>query len=136
MHPIRWLHISDLHMQNSQSSAQNAVLTAMLDDIKKRCKGGLAFDFVLVTGDLAFAGKETEYALVEKFFDNLATTIGLSQEKIFCIPGNHDVDRERQKMCFSGARSALQNQTKIYLFLGDAEERETLLKRQGNFREF
>ena len=136
MHPIRWLHISDLHMQNSQSSAQNAVLTAMLDDIKKRCKGGLAFDFVLVTGDLAFAGKETEYALVEKFFDNLATTIGLSQEKIFCIPGNHDVDRERQKMCFSGARSALQNQTKIYSFLGDAEERETLLKRQGNFREF
>ena len=136
MHPIYWLHISDFHIRDSQTSAQNAVLTAMLTDIKKRCNGGLIFDFVLVTGDLAFSGKESEYHLVGAFFDDLATTIGFSREKIFCIPGNHDVDRQRQKMCFEGTRNSLQSQTEIYSFLADVEERETLLKRQSNFLKF
>jgi hypothetical protein len=28
-------------------------------------------------------------------------------ERIFCVPGNHDIDRSRQKLCFKGARSCV-----------------------------
>ena len=136
MRDIRWLHISDFHMQDNPSSAQDAVLTAMLDDIGQRYMDGLVFDFVLATGDLAFSGKESEYTLVEAFFDQLVDTISLPRDMIFCIPGNHDVNRDRQKTCFVGARSILNDQSAIYSFLEDNEERETLLIRQSNFREF
>ena len=136
MRAIHWLHISDFHLRGSNSSPQNAVLTAMLEDIARRCNGGLAFDFVLATGDLAFSGKEPQYALVEEFLDGLAGTVNLPRNMIFCVPGNHDVDRERQRMCFLGARSKLQTQTDIYSFLANAEDRETLLIRQSNFLQF
>ena len=136
MRTIRWLHISDFHLQDNQSSAQEAVLTAMLDNIGQRYMDGLVFDFVLATGDLAFSGKESEYALVETFFDQLVNTIKLPRNMIFCIPGNHDVNRDLQKTCFIGARSILKDQSAIYSFLEDTEERETLLIRQSNFRDF
>ena len=55
---------------------------------------------------------------------------------IFCVPGNHDVDRERQKTCFIGARHLLENETDVYSFLVDVEERRALLERQENFRRF
>ena len=136
MRPIRWLHISDFHLHEKQSSKQDAVLDAMLHDIKQRGDGDVIFDFVLVTGDLAFSGKESEYELVESFFTKLSSTIGLSCNRIFCVPGNHDVDRSRQKMSFAGARRELRSQTDIYSFLANVEERETLLTRQANFRKF
>ena len=136
MHAIQWLHISDFHLQEEQSKRQNAVLDAMLEDIARRRRDGLAVDFVLVTGDLAASGKASEYKLVKEFLDKLSSTIGLSSDLIYCVPGNHDVDRARQQMCFRGARSALQNQTNVYSFLENAEERETLLTRLGSFRLF
>ena len=136
MRAVHWLHISDFHLHEDQSPKQEAVLAAMLEDIKRRCNIGPAFDFVLATGDLAFSGKESQYALVEEFFDNLATTIKLPRQMIFCVPGNHDIDRDQQKTCFAGARLTLRDQSAIYSFLADAKERETLLERQSNFRQF
>ena len=108
----------------------------MLDDIKQRHDRGLLFDFVLVTGDLAFSGQESEYGLVKEFFYRLSSAIGLSCNRFFCVPGNHDVDRDRQTTCFAGARHKLQSQAAIYSFLGNAEERQTLLLRLSNFCRF
>ena len=136
MRPIRWLHISDFHLRESDVWSQDAVLAAMLKDIGRRVTAGLVFDFVLVTGDLAYSGRESEYSLVETFMDDLATTLGLTRTEIFCIPGNHDVDRNRQTSCFSGTRLTLQTETDVYAFLSSAEERETLLLRLQQFRVF
>lgn len=136
MRPITWLHISDLHLRESHAWSQDAVLFAMRDDIRRRRKAGATFDFVLVTGDLAYAGKASEYKLAVAFFEELAAATGVPHEKIFCIPGNHDIDRDRQKMSFAGARLKLRSENDIYSFLASREEIETLLKRQKNFRRF
>lgn len=136
MRPVHWLHISDLHLHETQSEPQNAVLTALLSNIKRRKDENRDVDFVLVTGDLAFSGQESEYELVGAFFQDLATAIGISHEQIFCVPGNHDIDRNRQEMCFDGTRRRLQNQSEVYSFLSNVEERNTLLLRQESFRRF
>ena len=136
MRPVQWLHLSDFHLCESKVWSQDAVLAAMLDDINRRVAEGMVFDFVLVTGDLAFSGQEAQYAHVETFIDNLAATIGLTRDKIFCVAGNHDVDRNRQTKCFAGARITLQSESDIYSFLSSEEERETLLTRLRGFREF
>ena len=60
----------------------------------------------------------------------------MPKDHIFCIPGNHDIDRERQKMCFVGARHFAQSQNQIDALLSLNEDVETLFKRQENYRHF
>lgn len=136
MRPITWLHISDFHLRESHAWSQDAVLSAMRSDIARRQKCGLTIDFILASGDLAFSGKKAEYDLVRSFFEELSDLTGVLCERIFCIPGNHDVDRKRQTMAFAGARMKLLSESAIYAFLSNPEERETLLKRLENFRAF
>jgi len=136
MRPVTWLHISDFHLQDSQAWAQDVVLSAMCKDIE-RCRRDIgAIDFVLATGDIAFAGKTHEYERAAAFFDEVVRVTGAPRERIFCIPGNHDVDRDRQRMCFTGTRYTLQSQNDTDSFLGSPEELQTLLQRQEAYREF
>ena len=60
----------------------------------------------------------------------------MPRKRIFCVPGNHDVQRGRQKSCFRGARQELESENDVYAFLSDVEERKTLLQRQDNYRRF
>ena len=136
MRVVRWLHISDLHMREAENAQRQAVLSAMLEDIRRRSATEGPLDFVVVTGDLAFSGKRSEYELVAEFLEELAASIGLAPAMIFCVPGNHDVQRERSKMCFRGAREELESESDVYGFLSDVGERDTLLLRQEEYRAF
>ena len=136
MRVVRWVHISDLHMRQSENAPRQAVLSAMLQDMRDRVATEGPFDFVVATGDLAFSGQESEYKLVGEFLDQLVGSIDVAPSSIFCVPGNHDVQRERSKMCFTGAREALRSQNDVYGFLTDADERESLLLRQEDYRTF
>jgi predicted phosphodiesterase len=123
-------------MRVSTVWSHDVVLRAMCDDIaRKRCEGE-SFDFVLATGDLAFSGKADEYKFVADFFDALSTASGVPKAKIFCIPGNHDIERDRQKMCFRGARAVIQSQNHVDLLLSPGDDLESLLKRQESYRKF
>jgi 3',5'-cyclic AMP phosphodiesterase CpdA len=90
VHPISWLHISDFHMRASDSWSQDVVLKAMCEDIVRQRKEGTSADFILATGDLAFSGKVEEYELAAGFFDAVSAASGVAENRIFCIPGNHD----------------------------------------------
>ena len=136
MRTVTWLHISDFHFRESEEWPQEAVLSAMLEDISGRCATGLVVDFILVSGDLAFSGKDSEYDLVESFLGKLSSATELPCDMIFCVPGNHDVQRERHKTLFSGARQNLQSANDVYAFLADTDERDTLLLRQEGFSRF
>jgi 3',5'-cyclic AMP phosphodiesterase CpdA len=136
MHPICWLHISDIHMRVSKVWSQDVVLKAMCEDIAKQRKTGAAPEFVLVSGDLAFSGNAEEYTLVASFFDAVNAAAGVPKDHIFCVPGNHDIDRERQKMCFAGARQFAQSQNQIDELLSSREDMGTLLTREDNYRAF
>ena len=136
MRPIVWLHISDIHMRVSTAWSQDIVLRAMCEDIARKRGEGISFDFILATGDLAFSGKADEYKLVAQFFDALSAASGVPKVRIFSIPGNHDIERDRQKMCFRGARSSLLSQNHIDLLLSPCDDFETLLKRQEGYRNF
>lgn len=137
MRPIRWLHISDIHMRPRDAWSQDVVLRAMCQDVELH-RADLAIDFVLISGDLAYSGKPEEYALVSQFFNALAAAAHIQTERIFCIPGNHDIDRDRQKLCFRGARATLQDPNSADAFLGSpiADDFQTLLQRQNGYRAF
>ena len=136
MRTISWLHISDLHLRVGREWAQDVVLDEMCRHIEHQRNNDLSFDFVLVTGDIAFSGQAEEYAIAERFFDELQSKSGVDRNYIFCVPGNHDIDRSKQAMAFRGARSELRNQEVVDTFLADKDEYENLLTRQLHFRDF
>ena len=136
MRPICWLHISDIHMRVSEEWSHDVVLEAMCQNITQQRREGASADFILATGDLAFSGKVDEYRLVGEFFNALSKASGVSKERIFCIPGNHDVDRDRQKMCFQGVRHVLLSTSHVDSFLIPGEDLETLQQRQETYRNF
>ena len=133
---IRWIHISDIHLRSGNEWSQNVVLRAMCNSIKKESTAGKSADFILVTGDIAFSGKAEEYNLAVDFFDKIQTASGVPRDRIFCVAGNHDIDRTRKKLCFRGCRTALCNQSHVDTLLGNGDDLETLLLRQENYRQF
>src|ERR1700675_225927 len=135
--PICWLHISDIHMRVTTAWSQDVVLKAMCDDIWRQRSDGISPDFILVTGDLAFSGQADEYKLVASFFDALVSASGVHKDRIFCIPDNPDITRDRHKMCFLGCRHFAQSQNEIdELLTPRRDDLETLLKRQEQYRNF
>lgn len=137
MREIVWLHISDFHLRQGKKWSQDVVLRALRKSIEKELAAGTNIDFILATGDLAFSGKEEEYALVREFFDALVTTSGVPRERIFCVPGNHDVNRDVRKLCFSGARSELINaEMTDWLLSGDNEDLNILCHRLKSYNDF
>ena len=136
MRPISWLHVSDVHMNVRDAWSQDIVLKAMCERIEGLRREGVAADFILVTGDLAFSGKSDEYTLVREFFDALCKASGVPKERIFCVPGNHDIDRSRQKLCFKGARSYLEYPQLVDEVLAPDDDLATLLEREASYRQF
>ena len=48
----------------------------------------------MVTGDIAKTGREEEYAIAGAFFGGLLATLEIDPERLFIVPGNHDVNRK------------------------------------------
>lgn len=96
MRSISWLHVSGIHMSVRDAWSQDVVLTAMCERIEKLREEGLAADIVLATGGIAFSGKPDEYALARNFFEAPSNASDVPKERIFRVPGNHDIDRSRR----------------------------------------
>ena len=132
-----WLHLSDFHFKASGDLFSQQVSTdAILKDIPLRLSGEHPLQFVVVTGDIAFSGKSIEYDLAAEFFKSLASALGLTVDRIFVSPGNHDVDRSLQEFVYGGVLEGLTNQQAVDEFLGRESDRTTLLERQAAFRIF
>ena len=89
---IRWLHLSDVHENKREKYARDRMYEKIVKEVAEHRP---APDFVFLTGDLAFSGKEVEYDRLEKEFIAPLKTVLPADCPIFTVPGNHDVDRTR-----------------------------------------
>src|SRR3989337_1781266 len=94
MEKFQLLHISDLHVSIGKEFDRSVVLEPLIDRVKQDMATGIQPEIVVVTGDVAFSGKEAEYQKVKDFFDELLARMKLSQDRLFIVPGNHDVNRK------------------------------------------
>ena len=112
-HPddLRILHISDLHCgkedgkRGSQWRMRRVLGAAWEKNLHEIADGGVP-DIVCFTGDLAQAGKAEQYAAVSEFLDQLLACLGLGKERLFVVPGNHDVDRSVNRAAWDKVREA------------------------------
>lgn len=127
---ITWLHLSDLQFETKgyPTWSENIALRKLLDDIAERMKqDGLRPDFVVVTGDIAHSGKPAEYELARQFFDELLRVTALGKDRLFLIPGNHDVDLGRVSRGAQGIASTLVDRDSTRDILTNPGDRRLML---------
>ncbi len=90
----RWLHISDFHFAGGDPYDRSVVLNALVASLRRFQDQGHGADLVFATGDIAQKGQASEYAAATDFFDAVLKELGLGRERLFVVPGNHDVDRD------------------------------------------
>ena len=120
------LHISDLHINTKDVFDTSIVLNPFLERLKEdKSESGLAPEIVVVTGDVACNGDEKEYELAKEFFDKLLSTLGLTSDRLFIVPGNHDLKRTKLKM---SSTWNFETMKEVNDLLEDTDTRKELLK--------
>lgn len=141
---ITWLHLSDLHFRlpkvqiaHGLQYDADVVLSSLSEDVAERCaRDGVQPDFIVVTGDIAFSGASKEYELGRSFFDDLLRTTGLTKDRLFIVPGNHDVDRGRISQGAEGIATSLTDREAVNAVLADPGDRRLMLSRFQAYMEF
>ena len=101
---LTWLHLSDWH-QAERKFNRKVVCDALIKDIKARV--GInphlsKIDFIVFSGDAANAGQPDEYTkATEDLFKPILEACGLSPDRLFIVPGNHDLDRDQIPIALS-----------------------------------
>lgn len=92
------LHISDIHFREPNCVDPNLdpdrpYRTIMIRDARARAARLGSVGAILIGGDIAFKGHPREYEAAKAWINELADACGCPLERVFVIPGNHDVDR-------------------------------------------
>ena len=126
---VTWLHLSDWH-QGSKEFDREVVRDKLLDDLENRkdISPDLAkVDFIIFSGDVANSAKPEEYqAAKEELFDRILKATGLTPDKLFIVPGNHDLDRDDLNDLPSKLSKPLSSNLEIQKWL-DVERRRKIL---------
>ncbi|TXG87793.1 MAG: hypothetical protein E6R14_00665 [Thermomicrobiales bacterium] len=119
------LHISDIHFRtpdcrNPDMDPDRAYRTLLLRDARARIAKIGPLGAIVVTGDIAYKGDPEEYCAASDWLSELAQACGCALERIFVVPGNHDVDRH----VVSGSPSVRNAQQAIFNAPEQQRERE------------
>jgi len=95
---ISFVHLSDIHFRKYSGDRYDLdedLRNEVLLDVAHHAIGNLSnIRGVLICGDIAFGGKAEEYTAASKFLSQLCTKLNISEEAVYCVPGNHDVDQD------------------------------------------
>src|SRR6266702_3888316 len=89
------LHLSDIHLKKET----NAIIPKLdgLRGVIEAHAANVDACLIAISGDVAYSGKDAEYAIATKLFDDLRSACaqcGLTSY-LCCIPGNHDCDFDK-----------------------------------------
>lgn len=94
---IRILHLSDIHMRGpheKELARRERVLGEAWDRNLDDLLAEGPIDLICLTGDIANTGQADEYEDATRFIARLRGKIGLDIDRVFVVPGNHDVNRK------------------------------------------
>ena len=140
MQSITWLHLSDWHQQGEDFN-RKVVRDALIKDIKERAEKistDLAtIDFIVFSGDVAFFGKKEEYEMaIQELFDPVLEATGLTKDKLFIIPGNHDLNRKEIELLPPKIHDPFSSKDEVIEWLTNDKKRNKLLEPFEAYKEF
>ncbi|MBN1552582.1 metallophosphoesterase [bacterium] len=93
------LHISDLHIRNDKCECfeRTVLFDTFIKQVKSECESRHRPEIIIVTGDIAYSGIRTEYEFAGEFLETLIKNLGYENDRLFIVPGNHDVNRRKYR---------------------------------------
>lgn len=143
------LHISDIHFRSPNcldpdQDPDRPYRTRLLQDVRLLVSEHGPVSAILVGGDIAFKGAAEEYETALVWLRELAAIAGCPQERIYVVPGNHDVDRTAiaNQPAVSNAMSAIfsappeRRESEFRTQISDADTGKSLLLPLAAYNEF
>ncbi len=93
------VHLSDIHFRLGEMGTSldpfRHLREECLTDLEAQlvALGNAAPDAILVSGDIAYAGRPEEYEFAQAWLQTVCERSGAKDTSVFVIPGNHDVVR-------------------------------------------
>lgn len=126
---LRFIHLSDIHFNRQLpdfgADPDTELRERMLADIASmRAELGDA-DAILVSGDIAYAGKKDEYETAGAWLDAACDAAGCRPDAVWLAPGNHDIDHAvlSENPLIVDGHDSVRSQTTPYLQNKKLEER-------------
>lgn len=124
---LRILLLSDIHFihceddENDYRSLETAFVEAM-DEV--RDKGGV--NQILICGDVANKGLAEEYVKADEFLHDVFERLGCDEKRtqVYIVPGNHDINRDTNKITRLAWRPTLLDPSKADDFIKNAKHIE------------
>lgn len=95
---LRLIHLSDIHFSHRQAKVgfdPDLVLREhVAKDIANMRQELGSMDAILVSGDIAYAGKKIEYDNAATWLEQLTKAAGCDHTSVWLCPGNHDIDQD------------------------------------------
>jgi predicted MPP superfamily phosphohydrolase len=93
---ISWVQLSDLHLTSKPDEKQGDILQAL----KSSLLNLKTPDLLLVTGDIVLGNladdpMSDQYLVAQDFLNEITEGWKLDRSRVFVVPGNHDVNRNR-----------------------------------------
>lgn len=147
---VTFIHLSDIHFRSTTLDDPfdlDADLRLQLEADLARVRelAGPVTGF-LISGDIAFSGDPMQYDNVTHWFNRLSEIAGCSNDSIWVVPGNHDVDRrviEQSPQTIGSYHKLLRDCDLDAIDLNlekllrqDVTAKEVLLKPLGPYEEF
>lgn len=130
---LTWLHIGDFHVKDGDPYDRDTVLKALVEAVRyQKEKLGRHLDFIFVTGDEANSGTDSQYERVTKFLTDLEDAAGVGRDRVFVLPGNHDVDRNKGRRL----DRTLSTVQASHEFFGSPDDVRLYLRKQEAFRKW
>ncbi len=94
---ISFIHLSDIHftkLSEGRLDIDSDLRNEIILDIKHNFAGKIHNPYgILICGDIAYSGQKTEYNSAIQFINEICKAAGISENNVFCVPGNHDIDQ-------------------------------------------
>jgi len=143
------LHISDIHFKSPDCldpgmDPDSPIRTRMMRDLTEQVQKLGNVGAILIGGDVAFKAAPDEYQTARAWIQQLAEISRCPKERIFVVPGNHDVDRkiikgsvQIQNVQHAIASTPLPNREwRLRQQLGDAVTGQLLLQAHSAYNDF
>lgn len=95
-----FIHLSDIHFGQEKGGdyeIHNDAREQLIRDVgaMREMLQSESFRGVIVTGDVAYSGKKSEYQEAGVWLDQVCAAAGCEITEVQVVPGNHDVDRDQ-----------------------------------------
>ncbi|MEG2902305.1 MAG: SAV_2336 N-terminal domain-related protein, partial [Massilia sp.] len=118
---LRILHLSDLHMGTGRDRASRRVrveLGAPWTEALRAIAVQGQVDLVCVSGDLTWSALPEQFDAAGAFLDATLEALSLPRTRLFVVPGNHDLLRQRGKSSTSSSPRRRESQESYREWIG------------------